>query len=70
MPTTFKCYNEEYGEECEMWLYIDMPKSVRYENFMMFWEVFNKNEELYDNIIDCIEYLVKNELLNEHFLNI
>jgi hypothetical protein len=47
-----------------------MPKSVRYENFMMFWEVFNKNEELYDNIIDCIEYLVKNELLNEHFLNI
>ena len=70
MPTTFKCYNEEYGEEFEMWLYIDMSKSVRYENFMMIWEVFNKNEELYDNIIDCIEYLVKNELLNEHFLNI
>lgn len=70
MPTTFKYYNEEYGEECERWLYIDMPKSVRYENFMMDWEVFNKNEELYDNIIDCIEYLVKNELLNEHFLNI
>ena len=66
MPSTI--FIDDDGEEWGAHLYIN-EYMAQYDAFPIDVMIFKKRKNLFDNLIDCIEWLINNNHFNKQYLN-
>lgn len=74
MDGNWELYWDVTDEEIPAWsMYrlleiVDQECVIHLTNFTISGKVFSKHNNIYDNIIDCIEYLINNGYVNKDYL--